>query len=97
MVAVHGTEAEFVFYRPRARHVFLVGDFNGWQHQGLAMVSDDQGYWRARVRLSPGEYRFRYLSDGDWFTDYAAFGVKEGQYGLDSVLWMPSQVKRTVA
>ena len=97
MVSVQGSEAEFVFYRPRARQVFLVGDFNGWRQRELAMVPDGQGYWRVRVRLSPGEYKFRYLCDGAWFTDYAAFGVKEGQYGLDSVLWVPSQVRQTVA
>lgn len=89
MVAVKGSVAEFYFYRPQARQVFLVGDFNGWRQQDLAMSRDRQGCWKAQLHLPPGEYKFRYLADGRWYTDYAAFGVKEGAFGLDSVLWVP--------
>lgn len=99
MVAVKGTRAEFYFYRPGARTVFLVGDFNGWRQQELPMVADRHGYWRTQLHLPPGEYKFRYLADGRWYTDYAAFGVKEGAYGLDSILWVPArqQAGQTVA
>ncbi len=98
MVVVKGNVAEFYFDRPQAHQVYLVGDFNGWRQQELAMTRDKHGYWRAMLHLPPGEYKFRYLADGHWYTDYAAFGVKEGAFGMDSVLWVPPATDgRTVA
>jgi len=38
------------------------------------------------MRLPAGEFKFRYCADGEWFADYAAFGVEPGRFGLDSVV-----------
>ena len=88
MVKMNGTSVEFRFYHPVAQRVCVVGDFNHWRPDELMMQRNVQGYWTARLDLPPGDYRFRYLADGQWFTDYAAFGVKEGPFGVDSVLWV---------
>ena len=40
------------------------------------------------MKLPPGEFRFRYCADGVWYTDYAAFGVEPGQFGMDSVVYV---------
>lgn len=89
MVSVTGNTATFRFLRPGAASVHLAGSFNGWRSDELKMVSTGDGWWEARLTLPPGEYRFRYLADGRWFADFAAFGVKEGEHGLDSILWLP--------
>ena len=86
MVTVEGNWVEFNFYRPSARQVHLVGDFNHWHEATLPMARTAEGYWRARLRLPEGEYHFRYRADGHWFTDYAGFGVEQGPFGLDSVI-----------
>ena len=86
MVTVDGEWVRFSFYRPSARRVFLAGDFNHWHEGELPMVPAPDGYWNARMRLPAGEFKFRYCADGEWFTDYAAFGVEPGRFGLDSVL-----------
>ena len=86
MVTVNGNTAEFHFFRPQARAVELVGDFTHWRNGGLAMRRTAEGYWRARLMLPPGEFRFRYRADGQWFTDFAAFGVEPGPLGLDSIV-----------
>ena len=92
MVTVTGTVVKFSFHRPQARSVCVVGDFNDWRRDELAMKPDGAGHWRASLRLPPGQYRFRYLADGEWFTDYAAFGVIAGPRGVDSILWVrPSE------
>ena len=49
------------------------------------------GYWLARLRLPAGEFKFRYCADDVWFTDYAAFGVEPGRFGLDSVVRVPAR------
>ena len=86
MVRVNGNVAEFSFYRPDAQQVHLAGDFNGWSGEALSMVRAADGHWWARLRLGEGEYRFRYCADGEWFVDYAAFGLEPGPFGPDSVL-----------
>lgn len=55
---------------PDAQTVYLVGDFTGWQlqpeHQ-FARVND--GRWVASVHLPPGEYRYKFVVDGQWLAD----------------------------
>lgn len=75
---------EFAFLRPGARQVRLAGDFNGWQPT-FHMNQRADGWWRCRVQLAPGLYQFRYQADGQWYNDYAAFGLEHGPFGLNSV------------
>jgi 1,4-alpha-glucan branching enzyme len=86
MVTVHGSYVQFRFFRPGAQSVHLAGDFNGWQDHALQMIPTGNGYWVAVLRLEPGAYRFRYIADGRWYADYAAFGIEYGPYGPDSVV-----------
>lgn len=81
---------EFRFYRPGARQVTLAGEFNGWHKSSLPMHPDGDGWWRYRLRLAPGCYQFRYVADDQWHTDYAAFGVEPGPFGLNSVVKVES-------
>ena len=91
MVTVRGGVAEFRFFRPDAGEVHLAGDFNSWRLGELPMQPTPEGYWLARLRLPAGDFRFRYCADGGWFTDYAAFGLEPGQFGLDSIVRVEAQ------
>jgi len=86
MVSIRGTKAYFRFYRPDARSVRLVGDFNHWDTGGPTMTRTEDGWWVAALQLGPGTYRFQYLADGAWFSDYAAFGLQHGLHGWVSVV-----------
>ena len=94
MVTINADRAEFKFFRPDADRVFLVGDFNDWELGGMPMKRTADGHWVAHLALPPGEFKFRYFADGQWFTDYAAFGVEPGPHGLDSLLRVPKRVVR---
>jgi len=89
MVTTQDSSATFRFLRPHAHRVFLVGAFNQWRVGDLAMMRTADGRWTATLNLEPGEYRFRYWADGQWFIDYAAFGVEHGPFGLDGVVRVP--------
>ena len=89
MVLIENGVATFSFYRPGASQVHLVGDFNHWQAGQSAMIDVGEGHWKAILSLPAGAHRFRYLVDGEWFTDFAAFGVEPGEHGWDSVLFVP--------
>jgi len=90
MVTVKDACVEFQFRRPGAKHVSIAGDFNGWQQDQLAMEPGPDGVWRAKLRLPEGRFRFRYCADGQWFTDFAAFGVEPGPYGPVGIVYVPS-------
>ena len=92
MVNINGQWVEFRFFRPQAKYVHLAGDFNNWRRNELQMTRTDDGYWIAKLKVPAGEFKFRYCADGIWFTDYAAFGVEPGQFGMDSVVRVPQQV-----
>lgn len=94
MVTLNGELVEFRFFRPQGRKAFLAGDFNGWKGNEIAMARNDDGYWTAKVRLPAGEFKFRYCVDGEWYTDYAAFGVEPGRFGLDSIVRVPQPTLR---
>jgi len=94
MVHVRDDFAEFTFFRPDATAVYLTGDFNGWRPDQLRMAPAGGGYWVAGLRLPRGTYRFRYLADGQWYADYAAFGVEAGPFGLDGVIRIASAPHR---
>ena len=79
-------KVEFRFFRPHARHVTLTGEFNGWHKTSLPMTKGPDGWWHYELRLAPGCYQFRYLGDGQWYTDYAAFGLEHGPFGMNSVV-----------
>jgi len=86
--------AEFRFFRPNVSSVFVAGDFNDWRTDQLRMVRNGGGWWVLKLRLPAGDYRFRYIADGVWYTDYAAFGVEPGRFGMDSLLLVPDRVIR---
>ncbi|MFP4106116.1 MAG: glycogen-binding domain-containing protein [Phycisphaerae bacterium] len=86
MVDVHGRWAEFRFFRPGAKQVRLAGEFNDWDHRQLLMAPTGDGWWEARMKLPAGSFRFKYWADGQWFSDYAAFGLEPGPHGYESVV-----------
>ncbi len=84
---------QFTFICPHAERVAIAGDFNGWQPT-FAMTRLDESSWRSRLRLGPGVYQFRYCVDGQWYNDYAAFGLEHGPHGLNSVVKVESARRR---
>ena len=77
---------EFRFFCPRARQVHIVGDFNGWDRTRNPMSRQHNGDWVAKMRLPEGAYQFKYHADGEWYVDYAAFGIENAVFGCNSVL-----------
>ena len=89
---------EFGYFRPGASTVRLSGEFNDWSQEGQTMVKDEAGWFRTRLKLPSGEYRFKYLVDGElWEADFAAFGVEsDKQGGWHSVLMVRETEQRSM-
>lgn len=74
----------------QARDVYVVGDFNKWNRTKHRMKRQ-QDNWRLSVKLPAGEYKFKYLVDGNWVNDSAAHKYVGNPYGgQDSVVVVPS-------
>ena len=84
-------EVEFRFYRADAREVAVAGDFTGWEAKAIPMRPEGNGWWVARAKLDAGEYRFRYVADGQWYTDYASNGIEPCKAGANSILVVPER------
>jgi len=79
----------FVFVRPGARRVELVGDFNEWQAGRHLFEEVLDGLWRVEVEAPrPGRYHYKFLVDGvEWLEDPSNLYRKPNPYGgFDSVL-----------
>ncbi len=66
---LHSGEIEFRIYRPSARIVSLVGDFNHWNPENDLLRRGSDGIWRLRKRMPKGLYRYKYIIDGTWTAD----------------------------
>ena len=82
---------EFRFFRRNVGGVRIVGDFDQAWDGALDMTPGPDGWWAAKVAVRPGEYRFRYVADGDWYTDYASNGIEVTKSGVNSVLVVPER------
>lgn len=60
---------EFRTYRPDARIISLVGDFNNWNPENDILQKNSRGIWTLKKRLPKGTYRYIFIVDGKWKTD----------------------------
>jgi 1,4-alpha-glucan branching enzyme len=63
----------------------LLGDFNHWNAAAHPLAQDSDGVWSATVRLSAGEYRYRYVANGhEWLNDPQADGYAANEFGSEN-------------
>ncbi|MDA8163676.1 MAG: isoamylase early set domain-containing protein [Desulfobacteraceae bacterium] len=75
---------EFTVYAPEAREVQLVGDFNDWNGADYKMRRFKDGTWKKKVKLQPGRYEYRFVVDGDWWTDPENPDRQPNAYGSEN-------------
>ena len=72
---------------PGAHDVYIAGSFNEWQPQATPMISLGSGKWVKELTLPTGRYEYRFVVDGEWFSDPKAKEVAPNPFGtLNSVL-----------
>ena len=74
-----------------ADRIYLVGDFNNWNPRDTTLNQNRNGTWQTMLDLPSGRsYQFRYLINGDWYTDNQAESRPVEQNGLyNSVVTTP--------
>ena len=67
--AVHEKALGRAAKRKSVTNVAIVGDFNGWNPDHDWLKRDEDGIYRLRLRLPPGEYPYVLIVDGKWVLD----------------------------
>jgi len=59
----------FGLYTNSAEEVLLAGDFTGWKKTPIKLRKEKHGAWTAAVMLTPGQYHYKFVVDGQWEDD----------------------------
>ena len=72
----------------RAEEAAVCGDFNNWDPTAHPMKKYKDGHFAVSVNLSEGQYRYRFLLDGEkWENDWEAEEYAPNPYGgEDSII-----------
>ena len=62
-------KAIFTFTAPEAQRVQLAGDFNSWNPNAHPLKKTSHESWEIKLNLSPGQYEYKFLVDGEWQND----------------------------
>lgn len=60
---------EFRIFRPGAKYISLVGDFNNWNPENDILQKGENGVWSIKKYIPSGSYLYRYIIDGFWVQD----------------------------
>jgi hypothetical protein len=75
-------QMKFVLDAPRAGHVSLVGDFNGWDKSITPMTRSSDGTWTVSLALVPGRHVYAFVLDGRrWVPDPTALVAPDDGFG----------------
>jgi hypothetical protein len=68
-----------------ADRISLTGNFNEWRENDIMLQQTRSGVWQATLDLPlGGRYEFRYVVDGQWFTDSHADGMSDNTFGTQN-------------
>ena len=57
------------YFAPEANTVAVAGDFNGWDIQAHMLKKSKAGWWKTNLKLAPGRYRYRFVVNGEQWTE----------------------------
>jgi 1,4-alpha-glucan branching enzyme len=57
------------YFAPEANTVAVAGDFNQWDIQAHMLKKSKAGWWKTSVKLAPGRYQYRFVVDGEQWSE----------------------------
>ncbi|MDP3789418.1 MAG: helix-turn-helix domain-containing protein [Candidatus Omnitrophota bacterium] len=74
----------FTLAAPKAGKVALTGSFNSWDKSGTPLKKDKSGTWKTDLSLKPGKYEYKFIVDGQWWTDPANRNIVRNSFGSEN-------------
>jgi len=65
------------YFAPEANTVAVAGDFNGWDVQTHMLKRSKAGWWKTTLKLPPGRYRYRFVVNGEQWSEDPENPIKE--------------------
>jgi len=65
------------YFAPEANTVAVAGDFNQWNIQSHMLKKSKAGWWKTSVKLAPGRYQYRFVVDGEQWSEDPENPVKQ--------------------
>ncbi|MFC1523955.1 glycoside hydrolase family 13 [Thermodesulfobacteriota bacterium] len=59
----------FQLHAPNATEISLAGEFNNWDPSKHKMRKYKGDIWKKSMKLKSGRYEYKFVVDGDWWTD----------------------------
>ncbi len=59
----------FVFLDPKAKEVYVAGQFNNWDTTANPLKKDADGKWSTTIQLEAGKHPYKFIVDGEWRLD----------------------------
>jgi len=86
--AAESNALQFSLYAPQARHVALIGDFNGWGSMSeVKLAPVGKGIWSVSLPLPAGRYQYAFLVNGQhWVTDPRAQQHVKDDFGRQNAV-----------
>ena len=73
---------KFQLTAPHAKTVYLVGEFNGWGTEVNPLKFEKKtGSWKTSLKLEPGRYLYKFIVDGEWWSDPSNAAWEWNEYG----------------
>ncbi|MDZ7696202.1 MAG: isoamylase early set domain-containing protein [Deltaproteobacteria bacterium] len=77
---------EFALSAIDAVCVSVAGDFNQWNPELNPLHKGGAGVWSIKIKLSPGQYQYRFFVDGEWQNDPECVSFVENPFGAMNCL-----------
>jgi transcriptional regulator with XRE-family HTH domain len=77
-------KATFTLMAPKANRVCVTGSFNSWDKTGTPLKKDKTGTWSTDLSLKPGRYEYKYIVDGQWWTDPTNRNTVRNTFGSEN-------------
>ncbi|MBU4377122.1 MAG: helix-turn-helix domain-containing protein [Candidatus Omnitrophica bacterium] len=77
-------KATFTLTAPKAGKVAVTGSFNSWDKTGTPLEKDKSGAWTGGLNLKPGRYEYRFIVDGQWWTDPTNKNTVRNSFGSEN-------------
>lgn len=78
---------KFRIYNKSASLISIVGDFNNWNPEHDLLTKGKNNIWSITKKLQPGNYRYKFIIDGQWTHDiYNKQNAADNTGGLASLI-----------